>query len=100
MSPNRVNRVVANKVINNQCHINQYRVYITDNRNMVQLIPANAEPTMSEIDTYIRETRATSGGVETLRGIVREIQSKSGAGALLHPAEEYFVEMVLAIPQP
>jgi len=55
---------------------------------------------MSEIDTYIRETRATFGGVGTLRGIVREIQSKSGVGALLHPAEEYFVEIVLAIPQP
>ena len=67
---------------------------------MVQLIhaPANADPTMSEIDTYIRETRAAStseGGVAALIRTVREIQSKSGAGALLHPAEEYFMDRVL-----
>jgi hypothetical protein len=56
---------------------------------MVQLIPpsANANPTRSEIDAYIGVADA-----ETLRGIVREIECKSGAGALLHPAEEYFAE--------
>jgi len=58
---------------------------------MVQLIlpsvPAN--PTRSEIDAYIH-----GADTETLRGIAREIQCKSGAGALLHPAEEYFVEAV------
>lgn len=64
---------------------------------MVQLIPAhtpaNDNPTMSEIDAYIRETRAAAGGDTTvLMRVVREIQHKSGAGALLHPAEEYFVE--------
>ena len=68
---------------------------------MVQLIPAhtpaNDNPTMSEIDAYIRETRAAAGGDTTvLMRVVREIQSKSGVGALLHPAEEYFVEIVLA----
>jgi len=68
---------------------------------MVQLIPAtahaNADPTMSEIDTYIRETRAapaSEGGVAALMRTVREIQSKSGAGASLHPAEEYFMDRV------
>jgi hypothetical protein len=72
---------------------------------MVQLIPApanahanaNADPTMSEIDTYIRETRAapaSEGGVAALMRTVREIQSKSGAGASLHPVEEYFMERV------
>jgi len=61
---------------------------------MVQLIlpsvPAN--PTRSEIDAYIH-----GADTETLRGIAREIQCKSGAGALLHPAEEYFVEAVAAL---
>jgi hypothetical protein len=68
---------------------------------MVQLIPAdthtpaNDNPTMSEIDAYIRETRAAVGGdTAEITQTVREIQSKSGAGALLHPAEEYFVERV------
>lgn len=64
---------------------------------MVQLIPGNADPTMSEIDTYIRETRVAStseGGVAALMRTVREIQSKSAAGASLHPAEEYFMDRV------
>lgn len=71
---------------------------------MVQLIhanapaPVNADPTMYEIDTYIRETRespASEGGVAALMCTVREIQSKSAAGASLHPAEEYFMDRVL-----
>ena len=48
--------------------------------------PANANPTRAEIDAYFGVA-----DVETLRRIVREIHCKSGAGALLHPAEEYFV---------
>ena len=54
---------------------------------MVLLIPANANPTVADIDAYIR-----IADVETLRGVIREIDSKSGAGALLHPAESYFLE--------
>jgi hypothetical protein len=56
---------------------------------MVVIIPDNENPMRSEIDVYIH-----GADTETLRGIVREIQCKSGAGALLHPAEEYFVEAV------
>jgi hypothetical protein len=71
---------------------------------MVQLIPpstdahaadntdANANPTQADIDVYIISERTSDSGAETLRGIVREIECKRGAGALLHPAEEYFVE--------
>jgi hypothetical protein len=61
---------------------------------MVQLIPssadaaANANPTQSDIDAYLGVACA-----ETLRGIAREIECKSGAGALLHPAEEYFASV-------
>ena len=52
---------------------------------MVQLIPANANPTMAEIDAYLLL------GADITR-VVREIECKSGAGALLHPAESYFLE--------
>ncbi len=51
----------------------------------------NENPTRTEIDAYIRVA-----DTETLCHIVREIECKSGAGALLHPAEEYFVEAVAA----
>ena len=51
---------------------------------MVLLIPANANPTMADIDAYLLL------GADIKR-VVREIECKSGAGALLHPAEEYFV---------
>ena len=57
---------------------------------MVVIIPANANPTRADIDAYILTERTSDAGVATLRGIVREIECKSGAGALLHPAEEYF----------
>lgn len=70
---------------------------------MVQLIPpsahapANANPTRADIDAYIHGgDGSAAAGVETLRGIVREIECKSGAGALLHPAEEYFAVAVAA----
>jgi hypothetical protein len=56
---------------------------------MVVIIPDNENPTRTDIDAYI-----SVAGVETLRGIVREIECKSGAGALIHPAEEYFAEAV------
>jgi hypothetical protein len=67
---------------------------------MVQLIPpsahapgnANANPTRADIDAFIHGGYGSAAAdAATLRGIVREIECKSGAGALLHPAEEYFV---------
>ena len=58
---------------------------------MVVIIPDNENPTRSEIDAYIH-----GADTETLRSIVREIECKSGAGALLHPAEEYFAVAVVA----
>lgn len=68
---------------------------------MVQLIPssadaaANTNPTRADIDAYIHGgDGSAAAGVETLRRIVREIECKSGAGALLHPAEEYFAAAV------
>ena len=64
---------------------------------MVLLIPGNANPTMADIDAYLR---FPVSHLHNIKRVVREIQSKSGVGALLHPAEEYFVEIVLAIPQP
>ena len=54
---------------------------------MVLLIPGNANPTRADIDMFLRCSPSSS-----YEHIIREIQSKSGAGALLHPAEEYFLE--------
>ena len=57
---------------------------------MVQLIPTNDNPTRNEIDAHICEM-LKSNNYNVLNDVVREIRSKSGVGALLHPAEEYFV---------
>jgi hypothetical protein len=58
---------------------------------MVVIIPGNANPTRADIDAYIHGGDGSAAAdSETLRSIVREIECKSGAGALLHPAEEYF----------
>ena len=60
---------------------------------MVQLIPTNDNPTGNEIDAYICEilNANNQNNYSILNDVVREIHSKSGVGALLHPAEEYFV---------
>ena len=60
---------------------------------MVQLIPDNANPTMAEIDEYLSR-HATRDDIDI---VVREIRGKSGVGALLHPAEVYFMERVEAL---
>jgi hypothetical protein len=60
------------------------------------IIPGNANPTRAEIDAYIRESRITWDGMIALKNVVREIECKSGVGALLHPAEEYFVSCYAA----
>ena len=57
---------------------------------MVQLIPTNDNPTKNEIDAYICEM-LNANNYNVLNDMVREIHSKSGIGALLHPSEEYFV---------
>lgn len=57
---------------------------------MVQLLPTNDNPTKDEIDAYICEM-LHSKNYNVLNDVAREIHSKSGVGALLHPAEEYFV---------
>ena len=67
---------------------------------MVLLIPGNANPTRADIDAYLHQsrtrtrtrTRGESPPLHDIKYVVREIQNKSGAGALLHPAEEYFLE--------
>lgn len=57
---------------------------------MVQLLPTNNNPTKNEIDVYICEMIINN--YTKLNDVVREIHSKSGVGAPLHPAEEYFIE--------
>jgi hypothetical protein len=61
---------------------------------MVQLIPDNANPTMAEIDEYLSTRGSASGDIDI---VIREIRGKSGVGALLHPAEVYFMERVEAL---
>jgi len=53
-----------------------------------------ANPTHKDIDDYISES-VTSGNITGATYIAREIEAKSGVGALLHPAEEYFLEIYL-----
>jgi hypothetical protein len=62
---------------------------------MVLLIPANANPTMADIDTYLLRIGRIPESLRDIEHVIREIQCKSGAGALLHPAEEYFVRQSL-----
>ena len=52
------------------------------------------ELTHKDIDDYISESFA-SGNIAVAEYPAREIDAKSGVGALLHPAEEYFLEMYL-----
>jgi hypothetical protein len=51
-------------------------------------------PTHKDIDDYISESFA-SGNITSATYTAREIEAKSGVGAPLHPAEEYFLEMYL-----
>ena len=65
---------------------------------MVQLVPGTPNPTMSDIDHYIRMAAAAAGRMQQQQQrTIREIQCKSGAGALLHPSEEYFLERSASI---
>ena len=52
------------------------------------------DPTHKDIDDYISES-FVSGNITSATYIAREIEAKSGVGALLHPVEEYFLEMYL-----
>jgi hypothetical protein len=61
---------------------------------MVVLISENQNPTMFEIDAYISKSKSESRF--DIQATIREIECKSGAGALLHPAESYFLERAAA----
>ena len=57
---------------------------------MVVLIPEKPNPTRAEIDEYIEQSR-WSKSLYYIQKTRREIECKSAVGALLHPAEEYFL---------
>jgi hypothetical protein len=57
---------------------------------MVTLIPGILNPTRAEIDDYIVNNRHSL----IVKNTRREIECKSAVGALLHPAEEYFLDVV------
>lgn len=63
---------------------------------MVQLIPGIPNPTMADIEDAIRVGHR-DGSAALIQRTLREIQCKSGAGALLHPAEEYFLERATSV---
>ena len=57
---------------------------------MVDLIPTSNNPSRNEIDAYICEM-LNMKNYDILNNVAREIQYKYNYGALLHPAEEHFV---------
>jgi hypothetical protein len=57
---------------------------------MVALIPGILNPTRAEIDDYIVNNRHSL----IVQNTRRQIECKSAVGALLHPAEEYFLDVV------
>jgi hypothetical protein len=57
---------------------------------MVDLIPTSNNPSRNEIDAYICEM-LNMKNYDILNDVAREIQYKYNSGALLHPAEEHFV---------
>lgn len=61
---------------------------------MVELIPTRNNPIRNEIDAYICEMLNVKN-YDILNDVAREIQYKYNSGALLHPAEEYFVNYIL-----
>jgi len=76
---------------------------------MVVLLPNNPNPTRADIDAFIRESMLASSqsasssvnqGITEIQNTIREIRSKSGVGALLHPAEVYFLEAAAAYITP
>jgi hypothetical protein len=60
---------------------------------MVKLIPGITNPTQEEIDAYVSEMVNSNNSI-VLNDTIREIQSKKSVNALLHPAEEYFINTV------
>lgn len=62
---------------------------------ITMFLPAN--PTKKDIDDFV----ANYHNIDALKSIVREIYAKDGAGALLHPCEEYLLTLhiTLILPQ-
>lgn len=65
---------------------------------MVDLIPTSNNPSRNEIDAYICEM-LNMKNYDILNDVAREIQYKYNSGALLHPAEEHFVNYILKVLQ-
>ena len=50
-------------------------------------MPLPVNPTRKDIDDFV----VNYHNIDALKSIVREIYAKDGAGALLHPCEEYLL---------
>jgi len=63
-------------------------------------MPLPVNPTRKDIDDFVVKYH----NIDALKSIVREIYAKEGAGALLHPCEEYLLTNItlpitLILPQ-
>jgi hypothetical protein len=56
-------------------------------------MPLPVNPTRNDIDDFV----VNYHNIDALKSIVREIYAKEGAGALLHPCEEYLLRLQLPI---
>lgn len=56
-------------------------------------MPLPVNPTRKDIDDFV----VNYHNIGDLKSIVREIYAKEGAGALLHPCEEYLLRLQLPI---
>jgi hypothetical protein len=56
-------------------------------------MPLPVNPTRKDIDDFV----INHHNIDALKSIVREIYAKEGAGALLHPCEEYLLRLQLPI---
>jgi hypothetical protein len=56
-------------------------------------MPLPVNPTRKDIDNFV----VNYHNIGALKSIVREIYAKEGAGALLHPCEEYLLRLQLPI---
>jgi len=86
------------KMIYTKCYIYLHNIRIVKWCNLFRETTIQRETILTFISPAnysLTENNCHDNNLETIvYRTVREINSKSGIGALLHPAEEYFIEQV------